>query len=416
MTTAHPDSVLIENALVLDPESGQYTPDRRILVRGDRVEEVGGREVSAAAGSRVIDAAGRCVLPGLIDAHVHVTAVTADLAAQAEWSANYVAARTAAVMKSMLHRGFTTVRDVGGADYGLAAAVEEGFITGPRLLFGGKAMSQTGGHADMRHRGRTTLDQHQCCPNIGLVCDGVDEVRRAARHQLRTGADHIKIMLSGGVASPTDRVDSTQFSVDEIRAAVEEAEAANRYVAGHAYTARAINRGLAAGVRSIEHGNLLDEESIKLFVEHQAFYVPTLVTYSALASEGREHGLPEDSYRKVSDVLEKGLAALEAAHRGGVNLVFGTDLLGGMHRSQLEEFRIRAEVQPVVDIIRSATTVAARLARKEGELGVVAPGAYADLLILERDPLEDVSVLTSPDKHLKFLMKSGQVIVDKLDR
>ena len=414
--TANVHAVLITNATILDVEAGEYAPDRRVLVRGGLIEEVGGPEVSAPRDGRVIDAGGRTMLPGLIDAHVHVTAVTADLAAQAEWSPTYVAARSSAVLRSMLERGFTTVRDVAGADYGLAAAIDEGFIVGPRVLFGGKALSQTGGHADMRHRGRVALDQHHCCPTIGLVCDGVDEVRRGAREQLRTGARHLKIMLSGGVASPTDRVDSTQFSIEEIRAAVEEADAANRYVAGHAYTARAINRGLAAGVRSIEHGNLLNEDSIKLFLKHEAFYVPTLVTYSALAAEGREHGLPEDSHRKVADVLDQGLAALEAAHRGGVNLAFGTDLLGGMHTHQLEEFRIRSEVQPVIDIVRAATTDAARLIQMEGKLGVVAPGAHADVLVLEGDPLEDVSVLTTPDKHLKLLMKAGQVFVDELDQ
>jgi len=409
------DCTLLQNATVLDPASGEYSPDRRVLVRGGEIVDVGGKEVTGPRNVRVIDVRGRSLLPGLIDAHVHVTAVTADLAAQAEWSPTYVAARTAGVMRSMLRRGFTTVRDVGGADYGLAAAVEEGFIDGPRLLYGGKAMSQTGGHADLRTRGRVVMDAHRCCPSIGVVCDGVDEVRRTARDQLRTGADHLKIMLSGGVASPTDRVDSTQFSIEEIRAAVEEATAANRYVAGHAYTARAVNRGLAAGVRSIEHGNLLDEESIGLFLDHQAFYVPTLVTYYSLAAEGREHGLPEDSHRKVSDVLDQGLAALEMAHRGGVDIVFGTDLLGGMHRHQLDEFRIRTEVQPAADVIRSATTVAARLANLEGRIGVVAPGAYADLLVLDGDPIEDASILTDPDKHLKLVMKAGQVFVDDLD-
>lgn len=407
--------VLFDNATVLDTQSGQLTPDQRILVRGDEIVEVGGRDVTAPSDARLVDLRGRTVLPGLIDAHVHVTAVTADLAAQAEWSASYVTARTATVLRAMLHRGFTTVRDVGGADYGLASAVDEGYLDGPRLLFGGKALSQTGGHADMRHRGRVALDQHRCCPNIGLVCDGVDEVRRGAREQLRTGADHIKIMLSGGVASPTDRVDSTQFSIDEIRAAVDEAAAANRYVAGHAYTARAINRGLIAGVRSIEHGNLLDETSIELFRQHQAFYVPTLVTYQALAAEGPQHGLPPDSHQKVSQVLEYGLHALELAHRGGVDIAFGTDLLGGMHRYQLDEFRIRAEVQPPIDVIRAATVVAARLVGMEGKVGVVAAGAYADLLVIDGNPLANISVLTAPDKHLQLVMKAGRVFRDELN-
>jgi imidazolonepropionase-like amidohydrolase len=155
---------------------------------------------------------------------------------------------------------------------------------------------------------------------LSTICDGVPDVRQAVREEIKRGASHIKLMLSGGVASPTDRVDSTQFSFDEIRAAVEEAEAANVYVLGHADTARAINRGLMCGVRSIEHCNLLDDSSPPLFLEHQAFCVPTLATYSALAACGREFGLPEHSYRKVFDVLDTGLRAQELAHRAGVQI------------------------------------------------------------------------------------------------
>jgi imidazolonepropionase-like amidohydrolase len=349
-------------------------------------------------------------MPGLIDCHVHVTAATADLARVGEWSPYYVAARAAEIMGGMLRRGFTTVRDAAGADWGLAAAVEEGYLVGPRIRFGGKALSQTGGHADMRPRGRTAADVGACCPGLGTVCDGVAEVRRAARDEIRRGAHHLKLMLSGGVASPTDRVDSTQFSEDEIRAAVEEAEAANLYVLGHAYTSRAINRGLACGVRSIEHGNLMDASSLPLFRQHHAFYVPTLVTYSALAEQGREHGLPEASYRKVFDVLEAGLRALEMAARAELPIAFGTDLLGAMHAQQSREFALRAQVQPAPEIVRSATVVGARLLRLEGQVGVVAPDAYADLLLVNGNPLEDVRVLAEPERHLRLVMQAGRVV------
>ncbi|HEX7736627.1 MAG TPA: amidohydrolase family protein, partial [Ktedonobacteraceae bacterium] len=337
-----------------------------------------------------------------------------DLARLPEWSPAYVTARAARVLVGMLRRGFTTVRDVGGADYGLAQAIEEGYLEGPRLIFGGRALSQTGGHGDGRGPGRQAYDLCHCCPTLAVICDGVDEVRRAAREEIRRGASHLKLMLSGGVASPTDRIDSTQFSREEIRAAVEEAEAANLYVVGHAYTSRAINRGLACGVRSIEHGNLMDESSLPFFQESGAFYVPTLVTYAALASRGREFGLPEHSHRKVFEVLDSGLHALELAHRAHIPLVYGTDLLGGMHEDQLSEFTLRRQVQPPADILRSATTVAARLLRMEGQVGVVAPGAYADLLVVEGDPLQDIAVLTDPQRRLKLVMARGRVCVNQL--
>ena len=353
-------------------------------------------------------------MPGLVDAHVHVTAVTANLSAMAEWSPYYVAARATEILSGMLARGFTTVRDVGGADYGIAEAVDEGYLVGPRVLFGGKALSQTGGHADSRSRGRTAMDPCDLTPSLGVVCDGPDEVRLAARHQLRRGASHLKLMLSGGVASPTDRVDSTQFSLDEIRAAVEEAEAANRYVAGHAYTARAVNRGLECGVRSIEHGNLMDASSVGLFLEHAAFYVPTLVTYSALAEKGLEFGLPVDSHRKVFDVLDAGLHALELAHSAGVLIAFGTDLLGAMHAWQSREFAIRAQVQPAADIVRSATSVGAKLLNLEGQVGTLAPGASADLIVVDGNPLESVQCLSEPERRIKFVMKGGIAYRDEL--
>lgn len=404
--------LLITNAAVCDVASARTEADQCILVKEGRIAHIA-RHIGAD-GVRVIDAGGRVVTPGLIDAHVHVTAATADLSAQAEWSPSYVAAHTFRIMEGMLGRGFTTVRDVGGADYGIAAAVQEGLVAGPRVLFGGKALSQTGGHADMRNRGRTLLDQHRCCPFIGMVCDGADAVRHGAREQLRTGGHHLKIMLSGGVASPTDRVDSTQFSDDEIRAAVQEAAAVNRYVTGHAYTARAVNRGLELGVRCIEHGNLIDDRSVELFNRHDAFLVPTLVTYEYLAKEGKAAGLPPESQDKVALVLDAGLDALELAWRGGVSIAFGTDLLGDMHVHQSDEFRIRAQVQPPSEILKSATTTAARLVGMEDEIGVIAPGARADLLIVDGDPLTDHTVFSEPDMHLQTIIQDGRLVANKL--
>jgi len=404
---------LFRNARILDAERGDYLADSSVLIEGERILEVGGAEIQAS-NVQSFDLHGMTLLPGLIDAHVHVTAVTADLAALAEWSPAYVTARASHVLVGMLRRGFTTVRDVGGADYGLAQAIEEGYLEGPRLLFGGKALSQTGGHGDSRGPGRQSYDPCSCCSGLAVICDGVDEVRRAAREEIRRGASHLKLMLSGGGASPTDRVDSVQFSREEIRAAVEEAEAANLYVAGHAYTSRAINRGLECGVRSIEHGNLMDDSSLPLFKERGAFYVPTLATYSALAARGREFGLPEHSHRKVFEVLDAGLHALELAHRAHIPIVYGTDLLGGMHEEQLNEFTIRRQVQPPADLLRSATTAAARLLRMEGQVGVVVPGASADLLVVDGDPLQDIGVLTDPERRLKLVMAGGRLFVNHL--
>jgi imidazolonepropionase-like amidohydrolase len=404
------ERTLLTNAVLLDPERGTLTPEQCVLIDGPTIAQVGAADDFAAeTAARRIDVGGHTLMPGLIDCHVHVMAATADLGELQEWSPLYLAGHANQILRGMLQRGFTTVRDAGGGDYGIARAVEERLFDGPRVIFGGRALSQTGGHADNRGRARTAIEPGYSYTSLGVVCDGVAAVRQAVREEIKRGAWHIKLMLSGGVASPTDRVDSTQFSKEEIRAAVEEAEGANLYVLGHAYTSRAINRALECGVRSIEHGNLMDASSPPLFLSHGAFYVPTLVTYSALAERGREFGLPPVSQAKVFDVLDAGLSALEMAYRAQVPIAFGTDLLGGMHDWQSREFQIRAQVQQPLDIIRSATTVAAHLLRLDGQIGTLRRGAYADLLVLDGNPLADISLLASPDEHLKLIMKAGRI-------
>lgn len=397
--------LLLRNGRVLDPAAGEYSEGDLLAVSGQIAEA--GPGLIVPPGAEVRDLRGAFVLPGLIDAHVHVTAFTANLASMSVTSPYYIAAQAARIMSGMLDRGFTTVRDVAGGDYGLANAQAEGVIRGPRLYFGGRALSQTGGHGDGRGPGDGS---HAHLSMDCRIADGVDAVRAAARDELRTGAHHIKVMASGGVASPTDRIDSVQYSMDELCAVVEEASAANRYVAAHAYTARAVNRALQAGIRSIEHGNLIDESSIALLLDRKAFLVPTLVTYWALKKEGRQFGLPEVSWQKVDEVLDAGLAALERAHADGVRLVYGTDLLGGMHRHQSEEFRIRAQVQPPLEVIRAATTVAAELLGAAGHLGTLAVGAYADAVVLDRDPLEDIGVLSDPAAHMPLVVQHGVVV------
>ena len=404
--------LVLSNARVLDTRGGKLLDNRHVLIEDGKIASVS--EMLPTAEAERIDVGGRVVMPGLCDAHVHVTAATADLATMRHWSPAYVTAQATQILEGMLMRGFTTVRDGGGADWGLAKALDEGLIVGPRLFFCGHALSQTGGHGDMRSSGDDGHGYSCLTPDLGRICDGVSEVRRACREEIRRGAHHIKLMVSGGVASPTDRIDSTQFSGEEIRAAVAEAEAANLYVMVHAYTARAINRALRCGARTVEHGNLLDEASIDLFLENDAFLVPTLSTYQALADEGVAAGLPQESHRKVFDVLDAGKRALEMAYSGGVKMAYGTDLLGKMHRRQLDEFTIRGEIVPAIDVLRAATCNGADLLGRSGELGEVIAGAHADLLVLDGDPLADVSVMTEPEANLRIIMKGGVIYKNTL--
>jgi len=404
---------ILRNASVLDPEAGNLTPGQSVVVEGGRIADIG-PGLTGPEDAVVLDVAGRTVMPGLIDAHTHPAIVDQDIFDMAEWPPTYVAARASHALAGMLARGFTSIRDVGAGEIGLARAVEEGYFTGPRLFYGGKQLSQTGGAGDWRAPSRRVYDDNYYTPAIGVICDGVPEVRRAVREEVRRGAHHIKVYLSGAVDSPSDRVDSTQFSIEELNAIVEEATAANIYVTGHAYTSRAINRGLECGVRCIEHGNLMDASSIPLFQKFGAFYVPTIVTYHALTDRARRGLVPADIEGKLKEVIDGAVGALEMAHKAGIPIVYGTDLFADMHDWQLQEFVIRSEVQPPADLIRSATSTAARLLCREGELGVVAPGALADLLVIDGNPLDDIRVLTTPEQTLKLIMKQGTVYKNEL--
>jgi len=401
-------TIIFANAAVLDATSRERREGHHVLVEGEHIKEVSDRPI-ACAGAQTIDLAGHTLMPGLIDAHVHVIAVDAALARLAEQPLTLVSLQAGRVMEGMLARGFTSVRDAGGGDGGLAEAVAQGLVRGPRLFPSGQALSQTGGHGDLRPRTRSVVSCACCEYGAGLarIADGVDECRRAARDELRKGATQIKIMASGGVASPYDPIWNLQYSNEEMRAIVEEARAWHTYVLAHAYTPEAIRRSVANGVRSIEHANLIDAPTAEFVAAAGGFVVPTLVTYDALHRFGRELGLAEASLAKLSDVREAGLRSLEILQQAGVKIGYGTDLLGPMHQYQSREFVIRAEAMAPFEVIRSATMVNAELLNRSGELGVVAPGARADLIVVDGDPLSDISLLDGQGEHLTVIMKDG---------
>ncbi|MEL0206136.1 MAG: amidohydrolase family protein [Alphaproteobacteria bacterium] len=404
---------IFTDARVLDVVAGEYRTGQSVRITDGKIAEIGS-SLKANKDSLEIPLNGKTLMPGLCDAHVHVTAYTADFAKLKATSPFYVGIKAFEIMGGMLARGFTTVRDAGGADHGLANAVEENPTAAPRLLFCGHALSQTGGHGDMRRPGEVSLHQCFCCSGMGHVCDGITEVLRAAREEIRRGATHLKIMASGGVSSPTDRITSTQFTEEELRAIVNEANAANIPVMAHAYTSRAINRALKCGVKSIEHGNLLDQGSVDLMLDGDRFLVPTLVVYHALVQEGTEAGLSADMVQKTWEVLDAGLDALKLAYQQNVNIAFGTDLLGIMHRRQLEEFKLRSPVVANDDLVRQATCNEARLFNMEDQIGQVKEGLLADLIVIDGDPLDDITALTTPETSLKMVMKEGQICINNL--
>jgi len=401
-------AIIFADCAVLDGTRKERREDHHVLVEGDRIREVSDAPIKSGT-ARTIDLKGRTLMPGLIDAHVHVLAVDLPLDRLSDRPVTLLTLQAAKVLEGMLQRGFTTIRDAGGADGGLAEAVEEGLVHGPRIFPSGMALSQTGGHGDVRPRTQS-VETCACCAG-GLagsrIADGVAECRRAARDELRKGATQIKILASGGVASPYDPIWNLQYSEEEVRAIVEEARAWRTYVLAHAYSPEAIRRSIEFGVRSIEHGNLIDRATAEHVAGADAFVVPTLATYDALHRFGRELGFTETNMAKLAEVREAGLGSLEILQRAGVKIGWGTDLLGPMHRHQSREFIIRAEAMAPFDIIRSATLVNAELLNRAGDLGVVAPGARADLIAVDGDPLTDISLLDGQGEHLTQIMKDG---------
>lgn len=400
--------ILFRNFAMLEPAHGELRGGHEILVEGELIREVSDKPIKTGK-AEVIDCGGRTLMPGLIDSHVHVFLSEVYIRTMESMPLTLMTARAVRLMKGMLDRGFTSVRDTGGADWGIKEAVEKGDVAGPRLFIAGAAIGPTGGHSDPRRRTDFGARCH-CCNAMAYtmnISDGVSSVRKSAREQMRLGADHIKIMMSGGVASPYDPLDSLQFSLDEVRAAVEEAKAFGRYVCAHAYTPEAITRAAQCGVRAIEHGNLIDEASAKLMAENNMFLTANLVAYYAMKERAAEFGMTGDMLAKNDLVIDGGLRSLEICKRAGVPVAYGSDLLGQLQVDQSREFLLRRDVLSPIEIIRSATTVGAQLLRMEGKLGTLHAGAFADIILIDGDPLKDLGVFQDQGAKLPAIMKGG---------
>jgi imidazolonepropionase-like amidohydrolase len=409
-------SLVLHNGILFDSASGELRPHATVTVDGGQFTHVGFGTLPPA-GARAIDLEGRTLLPGLIDGHAHVAATIPDFFRLSLLPQSLIAAQAKDILAGMLMRGFTTVRDAGGADTGLVQAIELGHFIGPRLFIAGRAITQTGGHGDSRPAFFQGNAGCVCCGAAGMlgsIADGVGGVRRAAREELRNGAHHIKVMAGGGVASPSDPLDGTQYSIEEMTAIVEEARAARTYVMAHAYSPESISRAVRCGVRSIEHGNLLDAETAELMARHGAYLVPTLATYDALHRNGERLGWSADMLAKLARVSSQGVEAIRIARAANVKIGFGTDLLGEMHADESLEFTLRAPAMPAAAILRSATSVNAEMVGQSGKLGVIAQGAIADLIVVDGNPLQDLTLLQQQGRHLPLIMKAGKIYKNEL--
>ncbi|MEM9562640.1 MAG: amidohydrolase family protein [Actinomycetota bacterium] len=410
----------IVNGILLDTEALTLVGERHVVIEGDTIASVDEARPDTSNVDRVIDARGRFVLPGFVDAHVHHVITTMDFHRLRRLSATEKAIGAARLAEATVLRGFTTVRDTGGDVTGLVRAINSGLCDGPRIVRAGRAISQTGGHGD--------FDTPQNAAEAGTICacqvysndlshvaDGPDAVRKAVRHELRDGSDFIKIMSSGGVASPSDPFDAIQYTPEEIRAATIETDHRHTYTTSHAYQPEAISLAIENGVRCIEHGNLVDPPTAARMAELGVTMVPTLVTYWAMREMGAKAGMPERNLAKNQGVFELGQRSIEVAKAAGVALGFGTDLLGEAQPHQNREFAIRAELEPAVDVLRAMYHVNVRLCGLEDQVGRIAPGRSADVVVSTVDPLANLAGLAEPDVALAAVVSRGRVMLDRTE-
>ena len=408
--------IVFTNAFLIDCTGADPVEGAAVVVEDERIQEVARNGKVGPLPGRVttIDCKGATLMPGLTDAHVHFYAVTENITDQHRYlPSSLLVARALKRAEECLLQGFTTVRDAGGADYGLRDALAEGLFPGPRLLVSGNYLSQTGGHGDKRRRSEWIDPIGSCCGMIGMIADGEAEVRKAAREQLRRDVDQINIMASGGAMSPSDELDTTQYTVAEMRAAVEEAGAVGKYVLSHAYSDSAVRRAIEAGVRSIEHGNLIREAAAQAIKNADAFLVPTMVTYEAIYREGKRYGIGDHQIQKIDLARQQSIQGLTYAYRAGCKIGSGSDLLGDMASQRAVEFELKGQVMKPMEVLMSATAVNAELFRMRDRIGTVEPGKLADLIVVNGNPLRNLRVFQTPENP-QVIMKGGRLYKQSL--
>jgi len=412
-----PQTLFMNAHLVLDGFA-ELQRGFNVLVKDGRIAVVSTKPI-AAAEATVVDVGGRTLLPGLIDAHAHITGLSLTPKNIANPAAD-IAIAAANYLRNCLMDGYTTIREAGGADHATARLLAEGQITGPRLYYSGRALTQTGGGADFR----TPDEETDACGHIGpfsimsVIADGADAVRKAAREELRRGATQIKLFASGGVVFPAEgHATRYEFTEAELRAAVEEAAARDTYVMAHVYTDEGVRRCLEAGVRSIEHANFVSEQTVAMMAERGAFYVPTFISLVQRVESAAETHLPPAIVDNLHRTIARGRQVYGWARKHGVPIGFGTDLWGpDAQKSQLREFEMRRDLDTPAEIMRSATAVNAALLMEKGRLGTIAEGAYADLLVVDGDPFKDLGVFDDRGTRLPAIMKGGEFYRNRLSR
>lgn len=408
---------ILTNCTLFDGHHDQLTEGAWIFIEGERIRELGSGRCPVSDAT-VIDLGGRFVMPGLIDLHFHAYSITMDMRALDSMCESLKVAHAGGLLRGALHRGYTSVRDPAGGDIGLQLAVDQGLFPGPRYFHGGKALSQTGGHGDMR-RAEQAESPCGCAANstFAEIVDGVDAVRKFCRNELRKGADHIKVFISGGVASPTDPLWMPQYTDAELEAAVYEAATRRKYVVAHCHTDDGAQRCLRTGIRSIDHCTIISEGTAHdiAAADGHTYAVPTLAVLEQLVAHGPGLGVSADSMAKAREAHAAAYHSLEYLQRAGARMGMGTDLFGAdFHVMQNREFEYRADIVPAIDLLRSATSVNAEIMQKKGVIGSLEAGAYADILVIDGNPLDDIRIMGCPEKYYSAVMQGGEFVRSKL--
>lgn len=408
-------AIILRNGTLIDGTGSDAVPGAALAIEDGNIRAVGkATDVAVPDGARVYDLDGQTIMPGLMDAHVHFGLVDLSISAAQRESLAVWAMKVRQVIEDTLDMGFTTVRDAGGIDGGFAQAVELGFFRGPRILPSGSPITQTGGHGDWRQRYQGVAPP--IIPGLiamPAICDGPDAVRKAAREQFRVGATQIKVMASGGAMSPVDELETTQLSVEEIATAVHEANATGRIVIAHTYSPQSITVALEAGVKSIEHGNFLDERTAALMAEKDAYLVPTMVTYEMIDRFGADYGVPEFNLQKIRRAKEGAIESIKIAKAAGVKIGSGSDLLAQMQPFKSTELSLKAQVIGAMSAIVSATRTNAELFGLGDKTGTLEPRKWADVIVIDGDPLTDIECLQERD-NVKLVLKQGAIAKDLL--
>ncbi len=405
-------SIVLRDAAIIDGVSDRARPRTSVVIERDTIAEITGSGSIRRDDAQVIDLSGFTLLPGLIDAHAHLGLVY-DFSAEGDpgsVSAAQIAGWTFENCELCLDAGFTTVRDMCGVDGGLVRAIESGAVRGPRVFPSAAAIVQTGGHGNISG---PFCEANHFFALPGLVqmiaiCDGPDAVRKQARLNFRRGATQLKAFVSGGVVSTTDRLEDTQLTIDELRAAVEEAAARDTYVSGHAHNVRSIRNGIEAGLACFEHGTMLDEATAKQMAKAGAALDPTIAVCHLMATEWKQWGLPESVVPRVAGCEAMMGDAVRMAEKAGVLMGSGSDLLGRRQNRRGLEIVLKGKLISPMRAIQCATMGNARIMRQEERLGSIEAGKLADVIAVKGDPLEEPELFDDPSR-IVLVIKGGRI-------